>query len=138
MLLTVAARTAMVLVHFAFWVGPLWGDILGDRARNASRHEDYAACEARQKTALTVPEWPFSIGWAALALLTRRGSFLSASALVFLGVQGYTQYCETFGADPVSLLVAGLTLVVPAAGLAGLFRRGRRGLSAARDTPSAV
>ena len=138
MALTVAARTAMVLVHFAFWVGPRWGDILGDCAWSASRYEDYAACEAWQKTALTVPEWSFPIGWAALTLLTRRGSFLSARALVFLGIQGYTQYCETSGAAPVSLLVAGLTLVGPAAGLAGLFRRGQRGPSAARDTPSAV
>lgn len=52
----------MVLVHFAFWVGPLWGDIPGDRAWNASRYENYAACEAWQKTALTVPEWPFPNG----------------------------------------------------------------------------
>lgn len=37
MLLTVAARTAMVLVHFAFWVGSLLGDILGDSAWSASR-----------------------------------------------------------------------------------------------------
>lgn len=136
--LTVAARTAMVLVYFASWVGPLWGDILGDSAWSASRYGDYAACEAWQKTALTVLEWPFPIGWAALTLLTRRGSFLSASALVFLSIRGYTQYCETSGAAPVSLLVAGLTLVGPAAGLAGLFRRGQRGPSAARDTPSAV
>lgn len=87
---------------------------------------------------MAVPEWQFTIGWAALALLTRRGSFLLASALVFLGIQGYTQYCETSGADPVSLLVAGLTLVGPAADPAGLVRKGQRGPSAARDTLFAV
>jgi hypothetical protein len=74
----------------------------------------------------------------AVPLLTRRGSFLSASALVFLGIQGYTQYFEALGADPVSLLVAGLTLEGLAVGLAWLFRKGQRGPSAARDTPSAV
>lgn len=141
MLLSVAARTAMVLVHFAFWVGSLWGDILGDSAWSASRYDDYTGYETWQSTALTVPEWPFSIGWAALALalalLTRRGCFLSVSALVFLGIHGYTQYFETFGAEPVTLLVAGLTLVGLAVGLAGFVRKGHRGPSAARDTPSA-
>lgn len=141
MLLTTGARTAMVLVHFAFWVGSLWGDVLGDSGWNAVRYEDYDAYEAWQKTALAVPEWPFSIGWAglavALALLTRRGGFLSVSALVFLAIHGYTQYFETFGAEPVTLLVAGLTLVGLAVGLAWLSRKARRDPDAAPDTRSA-
>ncbi|MDP3459383.1 MAG: hypothetical protein Q8S09_08925 [Hyphomonas sp.] len=131
MLLTTGARTAMVLVHFAFWVGSLWGDVLGDSGWSGVRYENYAAYEAWQKTALTVPEWPFSIGWAglaiALALLTRRGGFLSVGALVFLAIHAYTQYFETFGAEPVTLLVAGLTLVGLAVGLAWLRRKARQG-----------
>lgn len=114
-LVTVAARTAMFLVHFAFWVGSLWGDIIGDSGWSGSRWADYESYEAWRKTALNVPEWPFSIGWAALALalamLTRRGGFLSISALVFLAIHGYTQYFEVFGAEPMTLLIAGLTLV---------------------------
>ena len=69
--------------------------------------------------------------------MTRRGGFLSVSALVFLGIHAYTQYFETFGAEPVTLLVAGLTLVGLAVGLAGLFRKAQRGPNAAPDTPSA-
>ncbi|MFN7164431.1 MAG: hypothetical protein ACK4P2_06380 [Hyphomonas sp.] len=141
MLLTVSARTAMVLVHFAFWVGSLWGDVLGDSAWNAVRYEDYDAYEAWQKTAMTIPEWPFSLGWAglaiALALLTRRGGFLSASALVFLGIHAYTQYFEVFGAEPATLLFAGLTLVGLAVGLAWFLRQARPAPGEAQDTPSA-
>ncbi|MFN3910878.1 hypothetical protein [Hyphomonas sp.] len=131
-LLTSAARTAMVLVHFAFWVGSLWGDVIGDAAWSASRYDDYAAYEAWEKTALTLPEWPFSIGWAglalALALLTRRGGFLSVSALVFLGIHGYTQYFETFGAEPVTLLIAGLTLVALAVATPRLMKAWKGGV----------
>jgi len=126
-LLTVAARTAIFLVHFAFWVGSLWGDILGDSGWGNNRWENYEAYEAWEKSALTLPEWPFSAGWAAfclaLAFLTRRGGFLSVSALVFLGIHGYTQYFEVFGAEPVTLLFAGLVLVAIAVGFARLRRQ---------------
>lgn len=62
MRLTVAARTAMVLVHFAFRSGSLWGDTLGNSAWSSNRYGDYTACETWQKTALAGPEWPFSTG----------------------------------------------------------------------------
>lgn len=139
MLLTAAARTAVILVHFVFRAGSLRGDMLGDSACSAGRHDDYAAPEAWQGCALTIPEWAFSIGWAALALalLLRRGGFLSISTPVFPGVHACAQYFETFGAGPGALLVAGLTLVGLAVGLAGLFRKAQRGPSAAPDTPSA-
>lgn len=136
MLLTVTARTSLVLVHFAFWVGSLWGDVLGDSWYGANRWENYDAFNAWRETAFTLPEWPFSVGWAglglALALLTRRGGFVSTSAVVFLGIHGYTQYFETFGAEPETLLFAGLTLVGLAVGLTWLLRKGK--LPGARDT----
>jgi quercetin dioxygenase-like cupin family protein len=44
--------------------------------------------------------------------------------LVFLAIHGYTQYFETFGAEPMSLLIAGLVLVGLAIGVARLVRRG--------------
>lgn len=127
MLLTVSARTAMFLVHFAFWVGSLWGDIIGDAGWGNRRWENYETYEAWQKTALTLPEWPFSVGWAALCiglfLLARRGGFLSVSALVFLGIHAYTQYFEVFGAHPETMLVAGLALVGLAVGLTWYLRK---------------
>lgn len=126
-LATVTARIAVFLVHFAFWVGSLWGDIIGDSTWSQARWDNYEGYEAWQKTALTIPEWPFSAGWAALclalALLTRRGGFLSVSALVFLGIHGYTQYFEVFGAHPETLLIAGIVLVGLAVGLTAFLRR---------------
>ncbi|MGE6698654.1 hypothetical protein ACQKH5_13240 [Hyphomonas sp. NPDC076900] len=105
-LITVAARTSLILVHFAFWVGSLWGDVLGG-ARWA--YEDTA------QPVFGLAPWIFAIGWAALSLtlafMARRGGFLSVSAVVFLAIHGYTQYFETFGAEPLSLLIAGLVLV---------------------------
>ena len=128
-LLNVAARTAMILVHFAFWVGSLWGDVLGDASWSQSRYNDYAAYEAWEKTAINLPEWPFSLGWAALAialaLRTTRSGFLSVSALVFLAIHAYTQYFEVLGAEPATLLFAGLTLVGLAVGLTAYLRKER-------------
>ncbi len=139
LLITVAARTAMFLVHFAFWVGSLWGDVLGDAGWSQSRYADYAAYEAWEKTAITLPEWPFSLGWAALclalALRTRRGGFLSISALVFLAIHAYTQYFEVLGAEPTTLLFAGLTLVGLAVAITWLMRRARLVPGAVINTP---
>lgn len=118
-LATVAARTSLILVHFAFWVGSLWGDVLGDSWR---------PYDGRTEAGLIQP-WVFSIGWAglslALALKASRGSFLSVSAIVFLAIHGYTQYFETFGAEPITLLIAGLVLVGLAIGVSKLARRNR-------------
>jgi len=117
-LTTVAARTGLILVHFAFWVGSLWGDVLGD---------SWLPYDARSEAG-HIPAVIFSVGWAAvslaLALRTPRGGFLSVSAIVFLAIHGYTQYFETFGAEPLSLLIAGLILVGLAIGVSKFLRRG--------------
>lgn len=116
-LTTVTARTALILVHFAFWVGSLWGDVIGDAWRGYSAEE----------TGLRIQPWLFALGWAAtsiaLALKAARGGFVSVSAVVFLAIHGYTQYFETFGAEPVSLLIAGLSLVALALGVSWFIRR---------------
>lgn len=114
-LATAGARTGLILVHFAFWVGSLWGDHIGDSWTG------YDADAGR------IYPWVFSIGWAAtslaLAILAKRGGFLSVSAVVFLAIHGYTQYFETFGAEPASLLVAGLVLVALAVIVSKVLRR---------------
>lgn len=119
-LATVAARTALILVHLAFWVGSLWGDRLG----GAQWPYENAA-----QPGLHLAPWVFAAGWAglslALAVATPRGGFLSVSAAVFLAIHGYTQYFETFGAEPFTLLIAGLVLIALAIGAARLLR-GRR------------
>lgn len=109
---TVAARTAMFMVNFGFWVGSLWGDRIGEHWFAPER---WQARRAWRETALTLPDTVFTLGWAGilvtLVATRRKGSFLSAASIVFLAIHGYTQYFEVLGASPESLVVGGLVLV---------------------------
>lgn len=110
-MLTSAARISAFIAAMGFWVGSLWGDHVGEHwARAEGRWR--AAMEWRE-TATHVPEWVFSFGWAGaligLIATQPRGGFLSVSAVVFLAIHAYTQFFETFGAQPWAMLIAGLT-----------------------------
>ncbi|KCZ88836.1 hypothetical protein [Hyphomonas johnsonii] len=114
---TVAARTAVFMVNFAFWVGSLWGDRLGEHwlaPRDWSDRHDW------RESALQVPEAVFSLGWAAFLVAVifraRRGGFLSVTSIVFLAIHGYTQYFEVLGANATTLLIGGVVLVALAVG----------------------
>ena len=119
----IAARTAFFLVNFAFWVGSLWGDDLGERYR----YSEGQTWEEWRAATVHIPETVFSIGWpvllVAIMMRTRNGSFLSVTATVFLAIHAYTQYFEFFGARPWTLLVGGLVLVGLAVGAAKLLRQ---------------
>ena len=119
----IAARTAFFLVNFAFWVGSLWGDDLGPDYRYAEGND----WDAWRAATPHVPEAVFSIGWPILLVAvmarSRNGGFLSVTATVFLAIHAYSQYFETFGAHPWTLLVGGLVLVGLAVGAAKLLRQ---------------
>jgi iron complex transport system permease protein len=103
----VAARTAVVLVNFGFWIGSLWGDPLmllrGMGGKNPSLLYD----------SIVVPAWAFSFGWAVAligagiwaARVNRR--WLVNSAAVFGAIHFYTQWFEKLGATPTSVLLGG-------------------------------
>lgn len=118
----IAARTAFFLVNFAFWVGSLWGDDLGPDYRY-SEETDW---ETWRATTTHVPEAVFSIGWPLLLIAvmarSRNGGFLSVTATVFLAIHAYTQYFETFGAHPWTLVLGGIGLVGLAVGAAKLMK----------------
>ncbi len=145
-LVTVSARTSLFLVHLAFWIGSLWGDrFADDQPPEIIYHEngtvDDAAYQAWEERLFTLPDWAFVAGWAAfaivLALAARRGGLVSVSAIVFLAINFYTQYFERLGASSETLLVAGLTLVGLAVGLAQFLGwRGRRGRPQADSQPA--
>jgi len=122
-LATIAARTAFFLANFGFWVGSLWGDDLGERYRYSEGQswEDWRAATTH------IPEAVFSLGWPVLLIGTmlkaKRGGFLSVTATVFLAIHAYTQYFETFGAHPETLLLGGLGLVALAVLAARFLRR---------------
>ena len=111
-LLTVSARTAIFMMNFGFWVGSLWGDRMGEHWFAPDRWSERSEW---RDTALTIPDYVFTIGWAgaliATIIMVRRNSFLSITSIVFLAIHGYTQYFEYLGAKPETLVIGGLVLV---------------------------
>src|SRR5271166_833779 len=141
-LATVFARMSLVLVNFGFWVGSLWGDHAGESwavggmeswtAREAwekaALHavggmESWTAREAWEKAALHVPGWVFTTAWAVLVIgvgiwaarANRR--WVVTMAATFGAINFYTQWFERLGAEPWTIIVAGLTIVGIAVGL---------------------
>ena len=119
-----AARTAILLVNFGFWIGSLWGDPLfllsrmAGKARAAPRLED-----------VVIPHAVFSIAWAVVLIaaalwamrINRR--WLVNVAAIFGAIHFYTQWFETLGATPVSVLLGGLMMLAIALALWAFNRR---------------
>jgi hypothetical protein len=106
-----AARTAVVLVNFGFWIGSLWGDPLmllrGMDGKDPSLLFD----------SIVIPDWVFSIGWAAAliaagvwaARANRR--WLVNTAAAFGAIHFYTQWFDRLGATPASVLLGGVVML---------------------------
>jgi uncharacterized membrane protein len=98
----IIARTSMLVVNFGFWIGSLWGD----------NPMDLSAM--RSVWSPTVSPLVFVVGWAVALLAT--GVWAAASnkrwvvntVAVFGAIHFYTQYFELLGAEPASILFAGL------------------------------
>ena len=112
-LLTAAARTAVFLVNLGFWVGSLWGDSLDWLAGGHGPISPAAFSFAWAGALLAAAAWA---GWS-----NRR--WVLNLAAVFAGIHFYTQWFEHLGAEPGSVLAAGLIVLVFAAGLWRLNRR---------------
>jgi iron complex transport system permease protein len=122
---TIAARTALFMVNFAFWVGSLWGDRIGEHWLAPSAWSERSEW---REAAMEIPDTVFTLGWAAFLIATivkaRRGGFVSVTSIVFLAIHGYTQYFELLGANAASLVVGGIVLVGLAVAGARFFRAG--------------
>jgi len=108
----VFSRTCIFFVNLAFWVGSLWGD------RSAANPKS--------------SEIVFSIVWA-LALVavgtwaaTRDKRWVVNTVAVFSAIHFYTQWFEHLGANPGSLVMAG----VLALGIVAALRRYNRNMQA--------
>jgi iron complex transport system permease protein len=125
-LATIAARTSLFMVNFAFWVGTLWGDHIG---QHWLAPDEWRARQDWEAQAIDIPDQVFTLGWAAFLIAmivkARRGGFLSTLSIVFLSIHFYTQYFELLGANPGSLVVGGVILVGLAVGGTRLFRASR-------------
>ena len=105
-----AARTSIFLVNFGFWIGSLWGDRIGH-------------------SGVYISEYVFIAGWAigliALgAWAARRGRLWVVNVTaVFGAIHFYTQWFEHLGAQPASVLIAGLIAIAIALGLRHLNRK---------------
>lgn len=87
------ARTCLILVNMAFWVGSLWGS---------------------DSPMGQIPDWVFSLVWAAglVAILiwgAHEGRlFVVNAAISFGSIHFYTQWFEFFGAEPLPLFIGGV------------------------------
>lgn len=127
-------QMCFIWVNMAFWIGSLWGDLVGqflwgpDRADFAGPEGDMdyeawsAARESFEATLIRVPADAFALVWAVAILgtglwaaLTGRRAVLNI-ALTFGAIHFYTQYFERFSASPGAFVGAGLIAIAAAWG----------------------
>lgn len=99
-----AARTAVFLVNFGFWVGSLWGDKI-------------------ERGNLIIDDWVFSLLWAMALVATgvwawkRNRRWVVNVVAVFGAIHFYTQWFELLGGEPMIIVIAGLLALGFAIGL---------------------
>jgi iron complex transport system permease protein len=104
------ARTAIFLVNFGFWVGSLWGE------------------RTKQMEMIASPGF-FVIGWAAALIGTavwaakRNRRWVLNTVATFGAIHFYTQWFEHLGANPSTVLVAGVLALGFAVGIWQLNRQ---------------
>lgn len=118
-----AARMSIVLVNCGFWIGSLWGDpfFMFNGQRVPPRSVD--------NIKIVIPDYAFGIAWAVLLVAAmiwamRAGrAWLVNAVAVFGAIHFYTQWFERLGATPVSVLIAGVALLLAALLLRRLNRK---------------
>jgi hypothetical protein len=111
------ARVSLILVNFGFWIGLLWGDFPGETWVRGEDYRLWSNREAWRAAHLHVPETAFIVAWAiviiavgAWAARTNR-RWVVTTAAIFGAIEFYTQWFERLGAEPWTMIVAGLTIV---------------------------
>ena len=123
----VFARMCVILVNFGFWIGSLWGDTPGKLWRGGDHYFDFGS-DAQIQPMVFVVGWILAL-LAAGAWAAKNGRrFLVNTVATFGAIHLYTQWFERFGADPISVIVAGVATI--AIGLA-LWRYNRQVLETA-------
>jgi iron complex transport system permease protein len=118
-----AARTAIVLVNFGFWIGSLWGDPLVLLRHMAGKPATQTLSD------VVIPAVAFSLGWALVLLAAgiwaarANRRWLVNIAAAFGAIHFYTQWFEKLGATPVSVLLGGVVMLAIALALWAFNRR---------------
>ena len=118
-----AARMSIVLVNCGFWIGSLWGDPFF--MFNGQRVPPRSVAAIK----IVIPDYAFGITWALLLVAAmvwamRAGRpWLVNTVAVFGAIHFYTQWFERLGATPVSVLIAGVLLLLAALVLRRLNRK---------------
>lgn len=97
------SRTSLFIVNLGFWVGSLWGDSPFVEKRDWTFRSE-----------ALIPDIVFVIAWAIALIATsvwaaRAGKLWIVNLLVVFGaIHFYTQYFERLGANPLTMIFAGL------------------------------
>jgi iron complex transport system permease protein len=117
-----AARTSLLLVNFGFWIGSLWGD-------------------ASENLGTRLPDGVFGLLWAvglvAVGIWGARQNrrWVVNCAAIFGAIHFYTQWFERLGANPFTVLLAGMMALAFAI---GLWRFNRSLFDSGRSQPFAA
>lgn len=136
-------QLALIWINMAFWIGSLWGDVVGfhlwgprwnavtagiedSRSRTAAWR---AAVDAFEAQALVIPADAFAAVWAlgilavgAWSAFTARRAVLNI-AVTFGAIHFYTQYFERLNATPEAIIIAGVIAILAAWALWAFNRR---------------
>jgi hypothetical protein len=117
-----AARTSLILVNFGFWVGSLWGD-------------------QSEGLGIRLDDGVFVVLWAAGLIAVgiwgarQNRRWVVNCAALFGAIHFYTQWFERLGANPLSVLVAGILALAIAI---GIWRFNRALFDSSRHRPLAA
>ncbi len=121
-LAVIAARASLFMVNFGFWIGSLWGDRLTWLRQLTGTLSDNPL-NLPHRALVVIPDWQFAVAWAialiVVAIWAARAnrSWVLNVAAVFGAIHFYTQWFEHLGANPLSVLIAGLIALAIAFGL---------------------
>jgi iron complex transport system permease protein len=123
----VAARTAVFMVNFGFWIGSLWGDDL--RLIRSLIHNDPSILTSGSTGPEIISPLMFSIGWAVVLLgaalwgMHANRRWVVNVAAVFGAIHFYTQWFDALGPGPLSFMIGGLLMLAFALALWAFNRR---------------
>jgi hypothetical protein len=138
----ILGQLALIWVNMAFWIGSLWGDVVGlylwgprweavtAGLEGRSRYDAWrAAVDAFEAQALVIPANAFAAVWAlgilaigAWGALTARRAVLNI-AVTFGAIHFYTQYFERLETTPEAIIIAGVIAILAAWALWAFNRR---------------